>query len=207
MANKKTYKVKPLSPERALKNYETYQHNRETGKEAKSRTVEKGYEELSKFLTKKGTPKKSALRSQKQIRAYNKVVRKMTSGTYATYAKRERIRKKATATAIQKGTYKRNKGKAVRNAFALNIYHVLLDASLFDSEQLINLVNDYKIDDKTLEKILTKMYERTIFDTPEDAEKYVEMDDFYKQADSILYLMTKRGMDFEEAYHATLHNI
>ena len=206
MAKKKTYKVKPLSPERALQNYETYQHNRETGKEAKSRTVEKGYEELSKFLTKKGTPKKSALRSQKQIRAYNKIVRKLTTGTYATFSKRERIRKKATATAIQKGTYKRSKGKAVRNAFAIDIYHVLLDAGLFNSEQIINVAQDYKIDDKTLEKVLTKMYERTIFDTPEEAEKYVEMDDFYKQADSILYLMTQKGMEFEEAYHATLQN-
>ena len=92
----------------------------------------------------------------------------------------------------------------MRNAFALDIYHILLDASLFDSEQLINLVNDYKMDDKTLEKILTKMYERATFDTAEEAEKYVEMDDFYKQADSILYLMTKKGMSFEDAYNATL---
>lgn len=204
MAKKKTYKVKPLSPKRALQNYETYQHNRETGKEAKSRTVEKGYEELSKFLTKKGTPKKSALRSQKRIRAYNKIVRKLTTGPYATYSKRERIRKKATATAIQKGTYKRNKGKAVRNAFALDIYHLLLDEGLFSSDQLINIAQDFNIDDNILEDILTKMYERTIFDTPEEAKHYIEKDDFYTQADSILNLMTKKGMSFEDAYNATL---
>lgn len=204
MAKKKTYKVKPLSSERALRNFETYQHNREIGKEAKSRTLEKGYEELSKFLTKKGTPKKSALRSQKQIRNYNKIVRKLTTGPYATYAKRERIRKRATATAIKKGTYKRNKGKATRNAFALDIYHVLLDEGLFKSDQLINVVQDYKIDDKILEDILTKMYERHIFDTPEEAKKYIEKDDFYKHADTILFLMTQKGMSFEEAYNATL---
>ena len=204
MAKKKTYKVKPLSPERALQNYETYQHNRETGKEAKSRTVEKGYEELSKFLTKKGTPKKSALRSQKQIRAYNKIVRKLTSGTYATYSKRERIRKKATATAIEKGTYKKSKSKRVRNAFALDIYHILLDEGLFSSDQLINVAQDFKIDDKILEDILTKMYERATFDTPEEAKHYIDKDDFYTQADSILNLMTKKGMSFEDAYNATL---
>ena len=204
MAKKKTYKVKPLSPERALQNYETYQHNRETGKEAKSRTVEKGYEELSKFLTKKGTPKKSALRSQTQIRGYNKVVRKLTTGTYATYSKRERIRKKATATAIQKGTYKRSKGKKIRNAFALDIYHILLDEGFFKSDQLINVVQDYKIDDKILEDILTKMYERVVFDTPEEAKSYIDKDGFYTQADSIINLMTKKGMSFEDAYNATL---
>lgn len=204
MAKKKTYKVKPLPPERALQNYETYQRNRETGKEAKSRTLEKGYEELSKFLTKKGTPKKSTLRSQKQIRAYNKVVRKLTTGTYATYSKRERIRKKATATAIEKGTYKKSKSKKVHKAFALDIYHILLDEGLFKSDQLINAVQDYKIDEKILEDILTKMYERHIFDTPEEAKKYIDKDDFYTQADSILYLMTKKGMSFEEAYNATL---
>ena len=204
MAKKKTYKVKPLSPERALQNYETYQHNRETGKEAKSRTIEKGYEELSKFLTKKDTPKKSALRSQKQIRAYNKAVRKLTTGTYATYSKRERIRKKATATAIEKGTYKKSKSKRVRKAFALDIYHVLLDEGFFSSEQLINVAQDFKIDDKILEDILTKMYERATFDTPEDAKHYIDKDDFYTQADSILNLMTKKGMSFEDAYNATL---
>ena len=204
MAKKKTYKVKPLSPERALQNYETYQRNRETGREAKSRTVEKGYEELSKFLTKKGTPKKSALRSQKQIRAYNKVVRKLTTGTYATYSKRERIRKKATATAIEKGTYKKSKSKRVRKAFALDIYHVLLDEGFFSSEQLINVAQDYKIDDKILEDILTKMYDRYTFDMPEESKHYIDKDDFYTQADSILNLMTKQGMSFEEAYNATL---
>lgn len=204
MAKKKTYNVKPLSPERALQNYETYKHNRETGKEAKSRTIEKGYEELSKFLTKKGTPKKSALRSQKQIRAYNKVVRKLTTGTYATYSKRERIRKKATATAIEKGTYKKSKSKRVRKAFALDIYHVLLDEGFFSSDQLINVAQDFKIDDKLLEDILTKMYERATFDTPEEAKHYIEKDDFYTQADTILNLMTKKGMSFEDAYNATL---
>ena len=204
MAKKKTYKVKPLSPERALQNYDIYQHNRETGKEAKSRTVEKGYEELSKFLTRKGTLKKSALRSQKQIRAYNKAVRKLTTGAYATYSKRERIRKKATATAIEKGTYKKSKSKRVRKAFALDIYHILLDEGLFSSDQLINVAQDYKIDDKILEDILTKMYDRYTFDTPEDAKHYIDKDDFYTQADSILNLMTKKGMSFEEAYNATL---
>lgn len=204
MAKKKTYKVKPLPPERALQNYETYQHNRETGKESKSRTVEKGYKELSKFLTKKGTPKKSALRSQKQIRAYNKVVRQLTTGTYATYSKRERIRKKATATAIEKGTYKKSKSKRVRKAFALDIYHVLLDEGFFSSDQLINVAQDYKIDDKILEDILTKMYDRYTFDMPEEAKHYIDKDDFYTQADSILNLMTKQGMSFEEAYNATL---
>ena len=204
MAKKKSYKVKPLPPERALQNYETYRHNRETGKEAKSRTVEKSYEELSKFLTKKGTPKKSALRSQKQIRAYNKIVRKLTTGTYATYSKRERIRKKATATAIQKGTYKKSKSKRVRKAFALDIYHVLLDEGFFSSDQLINVAQDYKIDDKILEDILTKMYDRYTFDMPEEAKHYIDKDDFYTQADSILNLMTKKGMSFEEAYNATL---
>ena len=204
MATKKIYKVKPLPPERALQNYEIYQHNRETGKEAKSRTVEKSYEELSKFLTKKGTPKKSALRSQKQIRAYNKIVRKLTTGTYATFSKRERIRKKATATAIEKGTYKKNKSKLVRKAFALDIYHVLLDEGFFSSDQLINVAQDYKIDDKILEDILTKMYDRYTFDTPEDAKHYIDKDDFYTQADSILNLMTKQRMSFEDAYNATL---
>lgn len=204
MAKKKTYKVKPLSPERALKNYEIYQHNRETGKESKSRTLEKGYEELSKFLTKKGTMKKTALRSQKQIRAYNKVVRKLTTGTYATYSKRERIRKKSTATAIEKGTYKKSKSRRVRKAFALDIYHILLDEGLFSSEQMINIAQDFKIDDKILEDILTKMYDRHTFDTPEEAKHYIEKDDFYTQADSILNLMTKKGMSFEDAYNATL---
>ena len=204
MAKKKTYKVKPLPPERALQNYEIYQRNREIGKEAKSRTVEKSYEELSKFLTKKGTMKKSALRSQKQIRAYNKVVRKLTTGTYATYSKRERIRKKATATAIEKGTYKKSKSRRVRKAFALDIYHVLLDEGFFSSDQLINVAQDYKIDDKILEDILTKMYDRYTFDMPEEAKHYIDKDDFYTQADSILNLMTKKGMSFEEAYNATL---
>ena len=204
MAKKKKYKVKPLSHERALQNYEKYQHNRETGKEAKSRTVERAYEELSKFLTKKGTPKKSALRSQKQIRSYNKVVRKLTTGTYATYSKRERIRKKATATAIEKGTYKKSKSKRVRKAFSLDIYHILLDEGFFSSDQIINIAQDFKIDDKLLEDILTKMYERTVFDTPEEAKHYIEKDDFYAQADSILNLMTKKGMSFEDAYNATL---
>ena len=91
-------------------------------------------------------------------------------------------------------------------AVPCDIYHILLDEGLLSSDQLINVAQDYKIADKTLEDVLTKMYERAIFDTPEEAEKYVEMDDFYKQADSILYLMTQKGMEFEEAYHATLQN-
>lgn len=204
MAKKKTYKVKPLSPERALQNYETYQHNREIGKESKSRTVEKSYGELSKFLTKKGTPKKSALRNQKQIKEYNKLVRKLTTGTYATFTKRERIRKKATATAIEKGTYKKSKSKRVRKAFALDIYHILLDEGFFSSDQMINIAQDFKIDDKILEDILTKMYDRYTFDTPEDAKHYIDKDDFYTHVDSILNLMTKKGMSFEDAYNATL---
>ena len=204
MARKKTYNVKPLQPYTALHNYEKYQYNREMGRESKSRTMEKGYEELSKFLTRKGTPKKSALRSQKKIREYNKIVRKMTSGAYATYSKRELIRKKATATAIKKGTYKKGKSKRVRKAFALDIYHILLDEGFFSSDQLINVAQDFKIDDKILEDILTKMYDRYTFDTPEDAKHYIDKDDFYTQADSILNLMTKKGMSFEDAYNATL---
>ena len=186
MAKKKTYKVNPLQPYVALHNYEIYQYNREIGRESKSRTMEKGYEELSKFLTRKGAPKKSALRSQKKIREYNKIVRKMSSGAYATFSKRERIRKKATATAIKKGTYKKSKSKRVRKAFALDIYHILLDEGLFSSDQIINIAQDFKIDDKILEDILTKMYERAVFDTPEESKHYIEKDDFYTQADSIL---------------------
>lgn len=197
MAKKKTIKL--LDPKKALRNVSVYEKNRKKQKEPRSKVVENFRDNISKYLNKDGSLSKTKLRTKKARREYNKLVRDFNKSVYSTYKGRRDVEHKATETAIKENTYTRKESKKVREAFAEDIYHYMLQKGALTSSQMINLATDYMYSDESNEilfRVLEEIKKRIEFEVPDELRDDLTLDDIYTVTDKIMneYFTTNKTL-------------
>ncbi len=170
-------KTQVTAYKQALKSISTYEKNLAAGKEIYSKTVEDFKKDISKFLNKKGTLSKRALRYNKAVKEFNDIVSEYRTKARSSAKNRMGIAKKAQQTAINNGTVADEKqyNRAV-NMFSSNVVQHLIDTGAFDSDQIIDWSSDSEISDEDFLRFADYL-KIQLEDVPDELKKYSDQDD------------------------------
>lgn len=193
----KEKKVALLPYKRAISQIGIYKKGLAEGKELPSDIVEQFVIDISPYLNKKGDDiKKSTLKSNKQRRQFNKIIKEFTDSAYSTRAKRQQVRKSReegleTSKFVKdnSGTYTAT-GKELLETFTALSRDKLMENVGFTCGDVIKLsttVDDVTSDDirAVAEYILRDMNSRT----PSYLKGELEQDDTYNTAQRLLEYM------------------
>lgn len=198
-------KKKIVAYKLALKQLRSYEKNVAAGKELKSSVMEKFKADITPFLNKNGTISKRAIRYQKNIDKFNRIVSDFKKNPRKTATNRKNIIKKATATAINNGTVKDK--KHYENAiklFSNNVIQALLDVGALESDDVVEWAEDEEKIENYLK--LADYLKIQIEGVPDELKKYHSEDDI-NIAISEFSQMTSDGVDIDTALQIMDNNL
>lgn len=200
---KKKKDIKVISDKKALRSLRAYEKAKAKKQETTSRTVEEFKKNISKYYNKDGSLKKSALRTDKAKREYNRLIKEFNQSAYSSQASRKRITNKIIKTSIERGLYDKEQAKNVISAFTSDSIQYLYDKGRLTSDQIQALGKDHNTlydFDNIIEKVAKELKERVDFDTPNEMKGKLHEDDFYRVINDTLILIKDSQVNNNGAY-------
>lgn len=173
MGKKKRRSSRAYSYKKANKIRESYQRSVSKKKEGHLGKLEKMFEELEKYQTKKGTPDRRKLKSNKALEDYNKLVRDIES--LGSRAKRDAERIDETAAVVAKNF--NIEGKNAAAAAQIFVENTLPEIPGFATSEAVLSLSDSGFDVDTIYKILNYLNDDINMRTPDEMKHFKNEDD------------------------------
>ena len=144
MARKK--KVELVAYQRVLNTIPNYIKEVKRGQQVSSNVVNTFIEDIKPFLTRKGTLKKVAIRTNKQREAFNKIVTKFKENPYSSVRFRKKIARKIVQSSVKNKVYNIKEATNVLSTFSDDVTRWVIDYSHMDSGQVVKMAKEYTFD-------------------------------------------------------------
>lgn len=173
MGRKKTRSPKIRSSRAASQIKERYERSVSRGKEGRLGKLDKLFEDLQKYQTKKGAPSKTKLRSNKAKEDYNRLLKEINE--LGTKQKRQNERIDETAEVIAKNFNITGKNAAAAaEAFVSNALPVIPG---FNTSEAVLALAESGFDPDSIYKILNYLRDDINMRTPDEMKKFTSEDD------------------------------
>lgn len=173
MGRKKTRSPKIRSSRSAGLIKERYERSVSKGKEGRLWKLDKLFEDLQKYQTKKGLPSKSKLRSNKAKEDYNRLIKEIND--LSSKAKRQSERIDETADRIAKNF--NITGKNASAAAEVFVSNALPAIPGFSTSEAVLALADSGFDADSIYKILNYLNDDINMRTPDEMKHFAEEDD------------------------------
>lgn len=141
MARKK--KVELIAYQRVLNTIPNYIKEVKRGQQVSSNVVNTFIEDIKPFLTRKGTLKKSAIRTNKQRQTFNKIVTNFKENPYSSVRFRKKIAQKIVQTSVKNKVYNIKEATNVLSTFSDDVARWVIDYAHMDSGQVVKMAKEY----------------------------------------------------------------
>jgi len=173
MGKRKKKSMKIRSSRSAGKIKERYERSVSRGKEGRLGKLDKLFEDLQKYQTKKGLPSKSKLRSNKAKEDYNRLLKEIEK--LGTAKKRAAERIDETAAVIAKNF--NIEGKNASAAAEVFVSNTLPSIPGFSTSEAVLALADSGFDADSIYKILNYLKDDINMSTPDEMKHFAEEDD------------------------------
>ena len=173
MGKKKKKSIKIRSSRFSSNIRERYERSVSRGKEGRLGKLDKLFEDLQKYQTKKGLPSKSKLRSNKAKEDYNRLLKEIEK--LGTYQKRNAERIDETAAVVAKNFD--IQGKNATAAAEVFVSNALPSIPGFSTSEAVLALADSGFDADSIFKILNYLKDDINMKTPDEMKHFAEEDD------------------------------
>lgn len=141
MARKK--RVELVAYQRVINTIPNYVKEVKRGQQVSSNVVNTFIEDIKPFLTRKGTLKKSAVRTNKQREKFNKIVSKFKENPYSSVRFRKKIARKIIQSSVKNKVYGNKDANNVLSTFSDDVVKWVIEYAHMDSGQVVKMAKEY----------------------------------------------------------------